>query len=188
VIRTLIEAETLGGFMNKPTWIKVVGILGIIFGCFGIWGSLNIMIMPQIIDFQKEFIGAAMDEARNDPEFPDRLADVMESLWDLPDWFGTWAILFGIAGLLVTGFYLLASIWLLQVKPAADKLMIAALLISIILALIQAITAGLAGGFVAIVFVMGGVFSIIIDLVLLIVILTADRKIFSRDPAMAGVS
>ena len=129
--------------------------------------------------------GAALEEARHDPEFPDRLAGIFERMWDLPGWFGTWAILFGIAGLLVTGFYLLTSIWLLQVKPAADKLMIAALLISIILAAIQAITAVMVGGFVAILFVAGGVFSIIIDLVLLIVILTSDRGIFLHNAAAA---
>lgn len=173
--------------MNKPTWVKVIGILGIIFGCFGIWGSLNIMVMPYMVHFQQDIIGAAMDQARNDPEFPERLGEIMESLFEMPDWFNVWALFFGIAGLLVTGYYLLASIWLLQVKPSADKLMISALLISIILAIIQAITAALAGGFIAIMFIIGGVFSIIIDLVLLIVVLTSDRSIFSRDPSVAGL-
>jgi hypothetical protein len=166
--------------MEKPTWIKVIGILGIIFGCTGILGSLQMMIMPKMFEFQQEIMGAAMDQARHDPDFPRELEGVLTSMWDLPEWFDVWAIIFGIIGLLVAGFYLLAAIQLLQAKTSADKLMIAALLISIFVAIVQALTIVTSGSFMAIMIMMGAAFSIIIDLVFLIVILTSDRSIFKK--------
>jgi hypothetical protein len=168
----------MGEIMIKPTWVKVVGILGIIFGCTGILGSFQLMVLPRIFAFQRKLLGVAMDQARNDPEFPRELEEVLTSMWNLPDWFGIWAAVFGVVGLLVAAFYLFAAIQLLQVKTSADKLMIGALLISLLLAIVQALTIITSGSFMAIMFVAGTGFSLVIDLVLLIVILTSDRSIF----------
>jgi hypothetical protein len=171
--------------MKKPTWVKVIGVLGIIFGCLGLFGSMNMMIMPTMFDFQKAIFEAAMEEARHDPGFPRDLMDKIKEMWEFPDWFGTWAVVFGIAGLLVSGFYLLAAIWLLQLKRSADKIMMWALGVSISLALLQIITIIPACGFIVIAIIGGCVLSIVIDMVLLLVILTSDRSVFARGAVMA---
>ncbi len=170
--------------MNKPTWVKVIGILGIIFGCTGILGSFQLMVMPKVFEFQQKIVGVAMDEARHDADFPVGLREVLEGFWDLPEWFGVWAIVFGLAGLIVAAFYLFSAIQLLQVKTSSDKMMIGALLASIILAAIQALTIITSGSFMSIMFVMGAGFSLVIDLVLLIVILTSDRSMFKQTAGM----
>lgn len=173
--------------MEKPTWVKVIGILGIIFGCTGILGSLNIIVMPKIMGFQQEMMEIAMEKAQHDPDFPVEFREIFTNMWNFPEWFGVWAVIFGLAGLLVAAFYLLAGIWMVQIKPAADKLMIWALALSILLALLQVVTIITAASFMAIMFVVGGLFSIVIDVVLLIVILTNDRSIFSRQQSLAGM-
>lgn len=170
--------------MNKPTWVKVIGILGIIFGCTGILGSFQLMVLPKIFEFQQKLLGVAMEEASHDPEFPVGLKDVLTGFWDLPGWFGIWAIVFGIAGFLVAAFYLFSAIQLLQVKAASDKLMIGALLISIILAMARALTIVSSCSFMAIMFVAGVGFSIVVDVVLLIVVLTSDRSLFKQTAGM----
>lgn len=164
--------------MEKPTWVKVIGVLGIIFGCTGIFGSLHMFIMPQLHHLWQDLFEAVEEEARYDPEYPAAAMERMKALWQVPDWMGTWAIVFGTLGVVVAAFYLISAIMLLQVKPGGARLMIAALVASMILAVVQAATIVTAGGFVAVIFTMAAAFSFVIDLVLLVVILTSDRTIF----------
>ncbi len=173
--------------MEKPTWVKVIGVLGIIFGCTGILGSLQMFIMPQMYHFWQDLFEAVEEEARYDPEYPAEMMERMKCLWQVPDWIGTWAIVFGALGVLVAAFYLISAIMLLQVKPGGARLMIAALVASMVLAIVQAATIATAGGFIAIAFTMGAAFSFVIDLVLLVIILTSDRTIF-RQPAAPGAT
>ncbi|MGD8669435.1 MAG: hypothetical protein PVF31_05095 [Desulfobacterales bacterium] len=49
--------------MKRPTWVTIVGVLGIIFSCLGILAAGQEMIMPKILEMQKEMlsdIGIAM--------------------------------------------------------------------------------------------------------------------------------
>ena len=40
--------------MKRPTWATIVGVLGIIFGCFGIIGAGQEILMPNMLKLQKE--------------------------------------------------------------------------------------------------------------------------------------
>ena len=40
--------------MNRPTWATVVGIMGIVFGCFGILGGGQLMVMPKMMEMQEQ--------------------------------------------------------------------------------------------------------------------------------------
>jgi len=170
--------------MEKPTWVKVIGVLAIIFGCTGILGSIQLMFTPWMFDLQQDIMDIAMDEARRDPEFPDRMADKISSIWNLPAWFDTWAVVFGLAGLAVAVFYLLAAIRFIQVKPGADRILMWALGVSMLLAVLQAVTIVTAGSFMAIMFTAGAAFSLVIDLVLMVVIATSDRSLFNAGPGL----
>jgi hypothetical protein len=172
--------------LRKPTWVKVIGILGIVFGCTGILGSMHLFVMPQMYEFWGAAFDAIDEEARHDPDYPDQVMEHMRTMWEAPDWFTTWAILFGIAGVLVAAYYLISAIMLLQVKPNGDKMMISALAASMIVAVVQAATVAAAGGFIAIMMGMGAVFGFVIDLVLLVVILTSDRTIFRQAARTTG--
>jgi hypothetical protein len=172
--------------MKKPTWVKVIGVLGIIFGCTAILGSLNMMVTPKLFKFQQSIIETALEEARRDPDFPDGMADILRDMYDMPGWFGVWAIVFGAIGVVVGAFYLLAAIWFIQLKRSADKIFIGALGVSILLALLQIITIIPASSIIAVFITAGCTFSLIIDLILLIVIMTSDRSAFKGDAATAG--
>ena len=41
---------------SPPAWGKVIGILGIIFGIFGLLGGTYEIMMPSMIDMQKEMM------------------------------------------------------------------------------------------------------------------------------------
>jgi len=44
--------------VKKPTWVTVIGVLGIIFGCFGILGGGQEIAMPKMMKMQKEMLTA----------------------------------------------------------------------------------------------------------------------------------
>jgi len=44
--------------MKRPTWATIVGILGIVFGCFGILGGGQSVFMPKMMEMQKEMLEA----------------------------------------------------------------------------------------------------------------------------------
>ena len=53
--------------MARPSWVTAVGVLGIIFGCTGILGGGQQMLLPKMLAFQKEMFSdmkTDMDRAR----------------------------------------------------------------------------------------------------------------------------
>ncbi len=166
---------------KRPTWVTVIGVLTIIFGIFGIFGSGQLAIMPFVMDFQKDIIDVAVDEARNDRHAPKALLNSIQDMMDYPPWFKTASVVFGLTGMLIAGFYLFSGIWFILMKASADKLLIAALLFSIIweIAWAALLATGI-GGF-AIFMAVGTIFGLIIDVVLLAIVMMNDRSVFS-DP------
>ena len=66
--------------------------------------AAQFMFMPRMMEFQQSFMGKALDRARyEDPEAADIL-DQIENMFDLPEWFDSFAIIFGLIGLLIHGF------------------------------------------------------------------------------------
>ncbi len=126
--------------MKKPTWVTVVGILGIIFSCLGILGAGQEMIMPKMLQMQKEMVSdignmieKEMEKERakqsnrqggqkGGAEFPMGMFKSFTKMFDFPPWYGTWSIISGILKLLICAFFLFASIRLLQLKPSSIRL------------------------------------------------------------------
>ena len=184
--------------MKRPTWVTVVGVLGIIFACLGILGAGQEMIMPKMMKMQKEMftdfgemIEAEMEKERakqsfngeqppGGDEFPMDFFDSILNMFDFPEWYGTWSIIAGILKLIVCAFFLLASIQLLQLKPSSIHLFYGAAGASITLAVFKGAIALSAGSFIAMAMMVGGVFGIIIDIILIIVVVTGDKAAFYR--------
>ena len=101
-------------------------------------------------------------------------------MFDFPEWYGTWSIISGILKLLVCAFFLLASIRLLQLKPASIRLFYWAAGSSIALGVIKGAVAILAVSFIGIAMMLGGILGIIIDIVLIIVVATGNKQVFYR--------
>ncbi len=182
--------------MKRPTWATVVGVLGIIFACLGILGAGQEIMMPKIFKFQKEIfsdfekiIEEEIEKERSrqpdqegrdksDAEIPMGIFKSFTKMMDFPDWYGTWSIISGLLKLCVCALFLLASIRLLQVKPSSIKLFYWAAGSSIALGVLKGIVALSAVSFMAIAAMLGGVFGIVIDIVLIIVVATGDKEAF----------
>jgi hypothetical protein len=182
--------------MKRPTWATVVGILGIVFGGFGILSAGPQMMMPKIARFQQQLfsnIEKAIEadiekqrakrsdqdeENRGDAQFPKEFFKLFTKMWDFPEWYGTWSIISGILILSVSAFYLLASIRLLQTKPSGIKLFYWAAGSKIALSVLSAAVAVSAMSFLGIAMLFGGVFGIIIDIILIIVVATGNKAAF----------
>ena len=182
--------------MKRPTWATVVGVLGIIFGCMGILAAGSEMMMPKMLEFQKQMLSdiekiveAEMEKEKakhpdrigkhqGDVEFPIGIFKTISKMWEFPEWYGTWSIIAGILKLLVSALYLLASIRLLQIKQSAIKLFYWAAGTSIALGLLKAGAALMAASFMGIAMMFGGFFGIVIDIVLIIVVASGNKAAF----------
>ena len=119
--------------MKRPTWATVVGILGILLGNGGIIGSLQIMFMPQMLEWQKtmmpDFHGEVPQEEVTNYEVGVEQTEnnstsfgifgSQEEMFSFPDWFKQWSIVSGVIKLLISAIALYASIGILQLKKSA---------------------------------------------------------------------
>jgi len=179
--------------MQRPTWATVVGIIGIILGCFGILGSAQFAMMPRMMEMQKEMqeeMFTAMQEAAekqgtaNAQEAPPKeMLEFMERMMETPEWFESYCVVAGIVGVCVSGFYIFASIRLLQTKPTAVRLLYGAIGLAIGLAIVKAAAAMATMSFVGISMAMGGLFGLVINVVLLIVVITGNKEAFAAQQA-----
>ena len=161
--------------MKRPTWATIVGVLGIIFSCLGILGAGQEIIMPKVFKLQKEMLSDfeeiieeeiekerinQLDQEggnKSGAEIPLGMFKSFTKFLDFPDWFGTWSIISGILKLLVSAFFLLASIRLLQMKRSSINLFYWAAGSSITLGVVKGIVAVSAVSFMAIAMMFGGV-------------------------------
>jgi hypothetical protein len=173
--------------MKKPTWAKVVGVIGIILGCFGLLGASQTIIMPKTIEMQKTMMPQMQErmqksiESQNlSPEQVQQTMRMMQEMWqDTPEWFNTWCIVSGIIALLIAVFYIYVSIGILRVQTSAIKMFYIAAGISICFAIIKGLVAMKALSFIGMSIMGGGIFGIIINIILLIVVAKGDKQAFA---------
>ena len=152
--------------------------------------------MPKVFEFRKEMLSDFEEiieeeiekerknrldqegENRRGAEIPLGIFKSFTKMFDFPDGFGTWSIISGILKLLVSAFFLLASIRLLQMRRSSIKLFYLAAGSSIALGVVKGIVALSAVSFMAIAMMFGGILGIIIDIVLIIVVATGNREAF----------
>lgn len=185
--------------MEKPTWVKTIGILGIIFGSLGLIGGANTMISPMVMELQKETVGGvreAVKEAERDQRrraarggrrrkpqpSADRFFRSFEKMLDVPKWYKTFCIVSGFVTILICGVYIFSSICLLQMKPFAVKLFYVISGISIAFNLVEALVGMGATSWLMMGIWMNAAVGIVIDGVLLSVVATSDKMAF--EPAM----
>ena len=147
------------------------------------------MIMPKMMEMQKEMWSdmqksAELEEAADPQQIPPKeMFETMEKMWDVPDWFDTYCVIVGILAIFVFGFYVFSSIRLLQVKPAAIKLFYLAAGISIGFTILKAVVALYAKSFMVISMMLSGMVGVVLNVILLIVVATGDKKAFSSKEA-----
>ncbi len=165
--------------MKRPTWVTVVGVCGIVLGCFGLLGSVQAMMMPTVMEFQKEIFAGLQEEMGRQQEGGEKVFEALNKMWDVPEWFNTWSVAAGVIGLFVSGFYIIASIFLLQIKRSSIQLFYTALSICICFALVKGIVAVSAMTIMGMSMMVWSVLGLIINIILLAVVATSDKKVFS---------
>ena len=189
--------------MKRPTWATVVGVLGIIFGCLGILGAGQEMMMPTIIKFQKnmfsqmeDFIQKEMEKEKfgpvddessseianskryNNHELPFEMFKSFQKMMDFPKWYNTWCVISGFFKLIISGLLLFAAISMLQLKLFSINLFYWTTGSGIVLASLKGILAFFAAPFLGFIMMSAGLFGIVIDIVLFIVVITGDKEAF----------
>jgi len=116
---------------------------------------------------------------------PQEIFSLFDEFLDVPAWFRPWAVVAGIAGVLVNLFCLAAGILLLSMRPSALKLTYAALGCSVAWAAVRIAVTVATLSFMLIMMSMWSVVGLLIDAVLLVVVALADKSAF-RAGAEAG--
>ena len=180
---------------KRPTWATVVGIMGIVFSSFGILGAGQTMMMPKMVEFQKQMFSAMTeemereyterknssegDQARTQAPPPKAMFETMQKMWDIPEWYKGWSVVTGLLQLLISGFYLFVCIRLLQMKNAAIQMFYFAAGAKILHGIVNGIVGAMAASFMVMSLMFWGAFGIVIHIVLLIVVVTGDKEAFS---------
>ncbi|KAA3632969.1 MAG: hypothetical protein DWP97_10010 [Calditrichaeota bacterium] len=170
--------------MKRPTWVTVVGVLMIIFGVFGILGSGQLMFMPKMVEFQKSIMEPALERAQQKDPQAERILEEFHKLLNMTDGQKQLLMFMGLISLFVCAFYLFAGINMIQFKDNFAKLAYWALGLSIGFTLLQVMFAVTSDMLFFMFMMIGAVFSLTIDLILLIVIILNDKKATAPDPVM----
>jgi hypothetical protein len=163
--------------VKKPGWVTSVGVLGIVFGLFGILGSVQGMFVDRLLAQQRRMLEQVAAQPGPVTEFARRL---LESLTDVPAWFRTWSTAAAATGLLLYAAYIHAAVSLLKVRPGAVRRFSVASALVIALSLAQAAAAWAAMPGMRLFVVPGVVFGLAVYAALLGVALSGDRSIFER--------
>ncbi len=163
-----------------PRSIKVVGGLGILFGCLGILSASHQIMLPRMMQMQKQNLAmmrAMKPPGQGDAPFP---PPELVKWIAVPDWYESWDVPIALASLAVAAFYLFAAIRLFQFAPGAVRIFCLALAIAIVAAVAKGSIAYAAGGLIAIWGVGGCTFSVVVNSVLALVIAITDRSANNR--------
>ena len=180
--------------MKRPTWATIVGVLAIIFGLSSITGGAQEMALPSMLEFQKEMManfgqisneeiasqsipGSEQNEGKQTADFSLAIEGMQEMLV-IPEWFKTWAIIFGLVSMVVGAIYLLSGIFLLMTKPFAITVFYLAIGISILWAIVQAIVYSQSSNMMLMAQTPASIASIVIDIILVVVVLVGSKEAF----------
>jgi len=162
--------------MNRPTWVVVVGIIGIILGCIGIYIAGYTIMMPMVMDFSEEIMTTTHGNEGDTSSEEDM--EKVKMMIDAPDWFLPWSIIAGLIGVIISGFYIFASIGLLMLKKSAVKIFFWVVGVCIGFTLLKGIVAITALPFIGPYMMVGGIVGIVIDIILLVVVANSDKSVF----------
>jgi len=153
--------------MKRPTWATAVGFIGVIWGNLGILGAVLTMFMPTfmpklLVEAQRQIPGGQENQ---------QFLEMMTRLWNTP-YLRNSCLFLGLIGVIVSGFFVFASVRLLQMKRSAIKLIYTALGIEILLNILLLPE--------RIVLKMISILSgVVIYIVLLLIVAAGDKQAFS---------
>lgn len=192
---------------KKPGWVTAVAIIAIVLSGFGVMGGIQEALTPFMLDAQRADYELMIEELNNiaaeveqnsgvekntdikqipGPEQQQvsdmfkSFAGLLEKILNMPEWYLSWLVLSGIISILIHGFYLFASIWLMQLKPYAPRYLAIALPLSIAFALVRTTIAVQALDSMALLLMGGTLIAMLVEVVLLLVLITKDKSAFKQ--------
>jgi len=190
--------------MKLPSWALVVGVCLILFGGCSISSNIGKINSPDAFEFQEGLMDSmkdvveksmdeAMDEAEKDSVFSETISKLkdepgmeiieemaggIENLFTISEFTKIWTVRFGYIGVAIAIIYLLSGVILFLRKSFSIKFVLFALGISIIFSIVESIvlSSGAQNFLLSISAGFGNIFSIIIDVILLVVILANDKR------------
>jgi len=183
--------------MKAPTWAVVIGIFMILFGSCSINSSVQSINAPDMIEMQQEMMKNMSKGFTNTPidsldltsldslretngEANQRLEAMNETMgkfFYMSDHTKKWTVRFGYIGIAVSLLYILGGVFLFIIKPYSLKLAFTGLILSIIFGISQmmVLTSEPSSGFIALASGYSKIFGVVIDIVFLIIVATADK-------------
>ena len=166
--------------MERPGWVGIVGILGIVLGCLGLLGAGQMAMLPNMLKMQTQMM--ADMQAQMKPEQRQQMEPfqhLMEGFFgQVPPWYQTWAVSFGVVLMAIKGFYVFACLSLLQLKRSALRQFYWAVGLSITAAVVNGAVIVRAFSLLGVGMAFGGAIGIVLNLVLLAVVLGGDKSPF----------
>ena len=171
--------------MTRPTWITIVGVLGIIFGALGMMNAAQTAVTPQMLEWQRRFmhsIVSSMPAQDKGPKAED-LEKAFDSFWGpVPHWFKPWSIAAGLIGLGLSVVYIYGMISLMLMKRWAVRLIYACSAAAIALAVARGVAGALALKLIGLNVMMTSAISLAFHCVLLLVIFANAKETFRDAP------
>jgi hypothetical protein len=121
------------------------------------------------------------------PEMFENLAEGMKEMFAMSEFAKTWTVRFGYIGIFVAFLYILSGVFLLLKKEFSIKLVYVALATSIAFGIIESavLASDTGSGLISKTMGVGNIFGIIIDIILLIVVATADKTAYLENNKIA---
>ncbi len=109
--------------MERPGRISIVGILGIVLGCFGLMGAGQMAMLPNMVKMQKQMIADMQVQMKPEQRAQmEPFEHLMDGFWgELPPWYMSWAVTSGLILMAIKGFYIFAALSPLQLKRSAVR-------------------------------------------------------------------
>lgn len=172
--------------MKKPAWVTIAGVLGIIFGICGLFAAVQIAMAPKMLEMQRALVepmlmaGQKPEQQAAAEKFKKEMGKFLGE--NQPEWFGAVCLALGLIGLLINGVYIFAAVSLLQLKPYSVRVFLLTLWVSIAFGILRSLVLLKGFSVYGIALLFTGSVGIILDIILLVVIVTANKAIFESSP------
>lgn len=178
---------------QKPGWVTAVAIIGIILSGFGVMGALQEAMTPVMIEAQKAQYAQVsaqfeqmiqemekLDETANSPvlDMIRKFHTLFQKIMNMPEWFQSWSVIAGLLGIFINGAYLTGAILLLRLKPRGLTLLYLFLPLSIALGITRTLVSVSAFGDGAYYLMGGTLVAAMIEGVLFLTLLRANKSVF----------
>ncbi|EPG67446.1 hypothetical protein [Leptospira wolffii] len=169
--------------MKSNQWPKVIGILGILLGTIGTCSSEYLLLLPKTTETQRAMFQnmAPVSGATSDKENFSGLVDQFDEMTKMEPWFEKWCYIAGTIGILISLFYIFASIWLILLKQTAVWYFYLASAVDILFSLIKGIVGFFGPSITGISSILQSLAGMGFVALLLIITAVSDKAIFREE-------